>query len=151
MQTQNLHNTGLDLVANYTWSHSLDDLSSTFGDSLQGGSGYIGSLGYTNLLDPKLDWGSSDFDIRQRLTISPIWMTPWFKTGTGLEREALGGWLVSGIASVRTGIPFSVFDYNNDFNFYTVPRLTPSTPITHYHVGSPKAIDPVMARTNSPR
>jgi hypothetical protein len=144
-QMQNLRSTGLDLVANYTWSHSLDDLSSTFGDSLQGGSGYIGSLGYTDLLDPKLDWGSSDFDIRHRLTISPIWTTPWFKTGTGLQREALGGWLVSGIATVRTGIPFSVFDYDNDFNFYTVPRLTPSTPITQYHVGSPKAVNPVTS------
>ena len=38
-QTQNLHHTGLSLVANYTWSHSLDDISSTFSDSLQGGSG----------------------------------------------------------------------------------------------------------------
>jgi hypothetical protein len=140
IQTENLRATGLSFVANYTWSHSLDDLSSTFGDSLQGGSGYVGSLGYTSLLNPMLDWGSSDYDIRHRLTASPIWETPWFKTGTGLEREGLGGWLVSGIATVRTGIPFSVFDYNNELNYYTVPRLTPSSPITSYHVGSPKSI-----------
>ena len=69
LQSQNLHNSGVMLVANYTWSHSLDDLSSTFGDSLQGGSGYIGSLGYTSLADPGLDWGSSDFDIRNRFTL----------------------------------------------------------------------------------
>ncbi len=48
-QTQNLHNTGLSLIANYTWSHSFDDLSTTFGSDTQGGSGYIGSLGYTDL------------------------------------------------------------------------------------------------------
>ena len=35
-QTRDLHHTGLSLVANYTWAHTLDDLSSTFDDSLQG-------------------------------------------------------------------------------------------------------------------
>src|SRR6202034_1063374 len=29
LQTQNLHHTGLTVIANYTYSHSLDDLSST--------------------------------------------------------------------------------------------------------------------------
>jgi hypothetical protein len=141
LQSQDLHRTGLTLAANYTVSHSLDDLSSTFSDSLQGGSGYIGSLGYTDLADPKLDWGSSDFDVRQRLSVSPIWATPWFDTqGAGLAREVLGGWTLSGIITARTGVPFSIFDYDNDENYYTVPRLTPATPITNYHVGSPKAV-----------
>jgi hypothetical protein len=143
LQSENIRNSGLDLVANYTWGHSMDDLSSTFGDSLQGGSGYVGSLGYTDLLHPKLDWGSSDYDIRQRLTVSPIWTTPWFKTGSVFEREALGGWLVSAIATFRTGTPFSVFDYTNDYNYYTFPRLTPATPITNWKVGTPQAADPV--------
>jgi len=136
-QTQNLHNTGLTLVANYTWSHSLDDLSSTFGDDAQGGSGYIGSLGYTNLLDPLLDWGNSNYDVRHRIVISPIWVTPWFKDGRGWQRQALGGWTVSSIFTAHTGIPFSVFDYSNSFNFYTAARLTPATPITNYRTGAP--------------
>jgi hypothetical protein len=142
LQTQDLHGTGLGLVANYTWSHSLDNLSSTFGDSLQGGSGDIGSLGYTDLLNPGLDWGSSDFDVRNRIAIAPIWQTPWFKNGTGLERQALGGWMLSGIVTARGGIPFSVYDYSNDENFYTVPRLTPATPITKFKVGSPQMVGP---------
>ena len=36
IQTQDLHNTGLSVSANYTWSHTLDDLSSTFSDTLRG-------------------------------------------------------------------------------------------------------------------
>jgi hypothetical protein len=127
VQAQNLHHTGLSLTGNYTWSHALDELSSTFGDSLQGGSGYIGSLGYTSLVDPKLDWGSADYDVRQRLTVAPIWQTPWFKQGTGIERHALGGWALSGIYTARGGVPFSVFDYSEDETFYTVPRLEPAT------------------------
>ena len=128
VQVQNLHRTGLSLAGNYTWSHALDELSSTFGDSLQGGSGYIGSLGYTSLVDPKLDWGSADYDVRQRLTIAPIWQTPWFKQGTGIEHRAFGGWALSGIYTARGGIPFSVFDYSEDGTGITVPRLEPATP-----------------------
>jgi hypothetical protein len=134
-QTQDIHHTGVSVVANYTWSHSIDDLSSTFSDSLQGGSGAIGSLGYTDPFNPKLDWGSSDYDVRHRIVISPIWDTPWFKSGKGLG-EALGGWEVAGIFTARTGTPFSIFDYSNDLNFYTVPRLTPATPFPSTHVSS---------------
>jgi hypothetical protein len=129
LQMQNLHRTGLSLTGNYTWSHSLDELSSTFGDSLQGGSGYIGSLGYTSLADPGLDWGSADYDVRQRLAVAPIWQTPWFKQGSRIEREGLGGWALSGIYTARGGVPFSVFDYSEDETFYTVPRLEPATPL----------------------
>ncbi|MFZ0301914.1 MAG: carboxypeptidase regulatory-like domain-containing protein [Terracidiphilus sp.] len=128
LQMQNLHRTGLSLTGNYTWSHALDELSSTFGDSLQGGSGYIGSLGYTSLGDPGLDWGSADYDIRQRLAVAPIWQTPWFKQGNEIERQAFGGWALSGIFTARGGVPFSVFDYSEDETFYTVPRLEPATP-----------------------
>jgi hypothetical protein len=138
VQTQNIHDTGLTVVANYTWSHSLDELSSTFSDSLQGGSGDIGSLGYTDLQNPKLDWGNSDYDIRQRLAVTPIWETPWFKSGKGLIHEVLASWNLSGIFTIRNGIPFTIYDYSNVENYYTIPRLTPTTPITNYKVGSPQ-------------
>jgi len=104
---------------------------------LQGGSGYIGSLGYTDFTHPKLDWGPSDYDVRNRVVVSPIWQTPWFRSGKGFGRQALGGWTISGIITARGGIPFSVYDYSNDENFYTVPRLTPASAISQYHVGSP--------------
>jgi hypothetical protein len=127
VQFENVHSTGLSVTANYTWSHALDDLSSTFGDSLQGGSGYIGSLGYTSLAKPLLDWGSADYDVRQRLVVAPIWETPWFKQGSGIQRQLLGGWALSGIYTARGGIPFSAFDYSEDETYYTVPRLEPAT------------------------
>ena len=139
-QTQDLHKTGLTLVANYTWAHSLDDLSSTFSDSAQGLSEYIGDLGYTNVLTPKLDWGSSDYDIRHRIALSPIWQTPWFRTGRNWQSQVLGGWAIASIFVAHTGIPFSIFDYSNDFNFFTVPRLTPATAVANYHTGAPVPI-----------
>jgi len=131
-QTQNLYHTGLTLVTNYTFAHSLDDLSTTFSDDLT-----QGSFGYTSYLNPKLDWGNSDFDVRHRIVISPIWETPWFKNGSGWERQALGGWTIASIFTAHTGIPFSIYDESYDLNGYTVPRLTPATPITDYHTGTP--------------
>jgi len=132
LQTQDWRHTGLSLIANYTYSHSLDDLSTTFSDDLA-----QGSLGYTNFLNPKLDWGSSDFDVRHRIVISPIWQIPGFKNGNGMEREALSGWSVASILTARTGIPFSIYDESYLVNFYTIPRLTPATPITDFQTGTP--------------
>jgi len=132
-QANNLHNTGLTLVANYTWSHSLDDLSSTFSESLE-----AGSLGYTSFYHPLLDWGSSDFDVRNRFVLSPVWQTPWYNTGKGFLTQALGGWTVSGIFTTRSGVPFSVYDVSYILNAgYISPRLTPATPITQYQTGTP--------------
>jgi hypothetical protein len=132
-QTQDIRHTGLTLVTNYTWAHSTDDLSTTFSNDLS-----QGSLGYTDFADPKLDWGNSDFDIGQRIVISPIWETPWFKTGKGFETQALGGWIISSIFTAHTGIPFSIYDTSYILNSgYIAPRLTPATPITDYHTGTP--------------
>jgi hypothetical protein len=90
----------------------------------------------------KLDWGSSDFDIRNRFVLSPIWQTPWFKSGRGFLPQALGGWNISGIFTARTGTPFSVFDYTYDLTSYAVPRLIPSTPITQFQTGTPVNVGP---------
>jgi hypothetical protein len=136
-QAQNLHKTGLTLITNYTWSHSLDDLSSTFANSET-----AASLGYTDYLKPTLDWGSSDFDIRHRIVISPIWQTPWFKSGHSIESEVLGGWTVSSIFTARSGTPFSVYDESYLLNYYVIPRLTPATPITQLHTDAPVNVGP---------
>ncbi len=140
-QTQDIHQTGLSIVANYTLAQSLDDLSSTAStDSLQGQ--LIASYGYLNPLDPKLDWGPSDYDVRHRFVVSPIWNTPWYRTGNSLKRALFGGWTLSGIFTARSGTPFSVFDFSNVYNDNAIPRLTPATPITSYHVGSPQEVGP---------
>ena len=139
-QTQNLYNTGLSLVANYTWAHSTDDLSSTFSDSTGGASNGIGNLGYLDPRNPRLDWGNSDFDIRHRMVVSPLWTTPWYKTGKGWEGHALGGYTLTGIFTVRTGTPFSVYDTTNSINAgagYGIPRLVPSSTISSYSTGTP--------------
>ena len=114
-QSTNLAHSGLSLVANYTWSHSIDDISSTFSESNSSSNG-VGNLGYLNPLDPGLDKGASDFDIRNRFTIAPIWDTPWYKGQGNLRGELLGGYHLSGIYTARTGTPFTYVDSNNSLN-----------------------------------
>jgi outer membrane receptor protein involved in Fe transport len=126
--TSNLFNKGLQLVANYTWSHSLDNLSSTFSD---GYSSYYG-LGYLNAYNPSLDKGNSDYDTRQRLVISGVWDLPWMKNASNaFARQALGGWSMSPVIKVHSGYPFSIYDCTNltGSSGYTCPRYIPGVPI----------------------
>ena len=114
-QSTNLAHSGLNLIANYTWSHNIDDTSSTFSGSSSSSDG-VGNLGYTNPLDPGLDRGNSDIDIRSRFVLSPIWDTPWFKGRSNWKGQALGGYHISGIYTVRSGTPFTYVDSNNTLN-----------------------------------
>ena len=144
-QTQNLHNTGLSVTANYTWAHSTDDLSSTFSESTQGASAGIGNLGYLDPRNSRLDWGSSDFDIRHRVVVAPIYELPFYKNGRGWTRQVLGGWTVVGIFTARTGVPFSVFDTTNSLNAgagYGIPRYVPTAPITSTSAHTPQNVGP---------
>lgn len=48
-----------------------------------------------------------------------------------------GGWTASGIFTARSGTPFSIYDYTWNIHGYSgVPRIVPSTQITHYKFGS---------------
>jgi hypothetical protein len=138
-QTQQVGRTGLSLQTNYTYAHSLDNLSSTFSEGSTASNG-VGNLGYTNPADVWVDYGNSDFDIRHRLAVSGTWQEPFLKNGRGVVRQAVGGWSISPIFSVRTGTPFSIADSTNTLNGntgpYGIPRYVPNGPIPSFHVGS---------------
>jgi hypothetical protein len=60
---------------------------------------------------------------------------PGFRPGHGAIKQALFGWQLTGIYSVRTGTPFPYFDSTNDSQAgggYNVPRYTPSAHLTQY-------------------
>ena len=97
-------NTGLQFQANYTWSHALDNLSSTFsaGDF---------NLGFLDPDNPDLDYGSADFDVRHRFVSSGIWDIPFAKDSDGVAKYLLDGWQITYIFTARSGSPFTVYDY----------------------------------------
>jgi len=109
----NLLHKGLGLTANYTWSHSLDNLSSTFTETNGGNSGLY-QLGYLDAFNPQLNYGNSDFDIRHRLNLSGTWEVPWMKSSSNaIARNVLGGWGLGAVIGIRSGEPFSIYDCNN--------------------------------------
>jgi hypothetical protein len=120
-QTTNYHNSGLSVVANYTVAHATDDLSTTFSET----NNAFG-LGYTQPYNPGFDHGSGDLDIRQRLVIAPMYRTPFYGTGHSMMARMIGGWQVTGIYTVRTGVPFTYFDSTNNNSGYQIARYTPA-------------------------
>ncbi len=128
-QSNNLFNKGLFLTANYTWSHAIDNLSSSFSD---GFSGFYG-LGYLDPYNANLDKGNADYDVRNRFVLSGTWNIPWgANMASGWERQVFGGWSISPILNIRSGLPYSIYDCTNltGASGTTCPRYIPSQPIS---------------------
>ena len=112
---------------NYTWSHSLDDVSN--GGVLP----YSVYSSITNQINPLclrcLNYSSSDYDARQNLTASYVWQLP-FTSNNSFLNQAFGGWTIAETFFRRTGLPFSAIDgvtssnlLNNNFSGSTVNVL----------------------------
>jgi hypothetical protein len=93
---------GFGLLAAYTWSHSIDNGSSNADRD---------DLAPQNPADYHAERGSSNFDIRHRLSVSSVWQLPFGKAHrflrTGSAAAVAGGWQFSGILSAQTGLPFT--------------------------------------------
>jgi hypothetical protein len=106
---------GLQLLVSYTWSKSIDD-----GSGQGGGAGASGLLNTSTVgdtsgilgsqLDERANRGVSDFDRTHRFVAGYIWDVP-VRHG-GRRGLILGGWQVSGIATLVSGPPIDVVDTN---------------------------------------
>ena len=92
---------GLSFQASYTWSKSMDLLSTDGGDLING-------------LDASRNYGPSDFDRTHLVVLSYTWNLP-FGTGQAIYNHSnfvakyiVGGWQLNGITSFATGLPFTV-------------------------------------------
>ncbi len=120
---QNIANSGLTLRLNYTYSHTIDDLSDTFSSSYN-----QFNLGYTDFENPSVDKGSSQFDNRHRIAISAIYQIPLFRNGNRILKAAAGGWELAPVFTARTGAPFTIYDLTNDNFLYTRLVLDQAAP-----------------------
>ena len=130
--TNNLFNKGLFLNVNYTWSHALDDLSSTFSEGNNGN----GQLGYTDPFNPLLDKGNSEYDIRHRFVISGTWNLPWGNSSNGFVKQVIGGWSFSPIYHIRSGSPYTIYDCSQGVS--NCPRWIPTAGVSA--TGSPVSV-----------
>jgi Carboxypeptidase regulatory-like domain len=94
----------------YAWSHSLDDKSAAAGI----GNSIAGWNGFLNNHNPKLDYGTSDFDVNQRFVANFIYQLPFGRGrrfGGNMNKvvdDILGGWQTGGIVTLQKGFPFSI-------------------------------------------
>jgi hypothetical protein len=82
------------VLANYTWSKSIDNVSTDTQGAIQDSM---------NLQPEK---ARSDFDVRHRFVTSFLWELPSPKAG--VARWVLGGWQINGILTVSAGTSFNV-------------------------------------------
>jgi hypothetical protein len=100
---------GLQYDLNYTWSHSLDNISAPANEAF--GSNGAGGI-MCDSLHIGVCYGNSDFDVRQSVTFDGVYELPVGRGkafGSGMSRvldEIVGGWAISGLASWRTGLAF---------------------------------------------
>ena len=96
----------LQVGANYTYSHALDDISN---------GGFLPFNFNTNtaILSPQsplqfrqFNYGNADYDARQQFALNWVYNTPKMKGWTGL----LANWTFAGTVFARTGLPFTVID-----------------------------------------
>ncbi|MGA7401826.1 MAG: TonB-dependent receptor plug, partial [Candidatus Sulfotelmatobacter sp.] len=102
---------GLQFLASYTWSHSLDDYSGdptgTSDVTVVPGNQAPGFLN---------NYASSDFDRRQRFVFSGIYDLPkFYKGNSGVARRAVNGWELASILTLQSGTPFSVLTNDTAF------------------------------------
>ncbi|HZR28749.1 MAG TPA: carboxypeptidase regulatory-like domain-containing protein [Terriglobales bacterium] len=136
VDSKNFQNYGLSLTANYTWSHAIDDLSSTFSESSNNFN-----LGFLSPFNPRLDRGNADFDVRHRVVVSALYEVPFPKNSNGFVQQVFGGWEAAPIFNAQTGTPFTVFDATNSQE--QTPRYAPLGTITDFQGSDhPRGTDP---------
>jgi outer membrane receptor protein involved in Fe transport len=115
---------GLSFLASYTWSKTIDDVSS-FNIT---GSASKPVAGENDLAQNPFNLGAerglSLFDARNRFVGSYDWALPFWTQGQTWYQKALGGWQLDGIATLMSGTPFTVFDSNDVAAEGTAPEIT---------------------------
>lgn len=98
---------GLQFDLNYTWSHSLDNVSLIANSYAFNGYGFI-----CDVLRPRLCRGNSDFDVTNYLNGNFLYQVPFGRGRDYLANiprwadYAVGGWELSGLPVWHTGTPF---------------------------------------------
>jgi len=111
---------GFTVTANYTWSHTLDEVSNA------GGEPYNGFTSQQYQYNPsclRCQYGNADYDIRNSFNASVVWQTPW-KFGNKYAQGAFGGWTLSQNFFARSGLPYNLVDA-----FNVISNYGPSFPI----------------------
>jgi hypothetical protein len=99
----------VQLLANYTWAHGFDN-----------GSGVALPVPYHTIYDPSLDYGESDYDVRNTFTTAITYETPMVHPGNSFVRYAANGWAIDSLFRSNSASPLTVttgvFSYGLIYN-----------------------------------
>jgi hypothetical protein len=108
---------GLQMLLSYTWSHSMDDYSGSD----------VSDIGVVpgNMVNEQSNYATSDFDRRHRFVASYLYNLPdAYHGSSAFGKKALNSWSVSGIVTLQSGLPVSIFG-RADFFVSTRADLAP--------------------------
>jgi len=96
----------LQVQANYTWSHAMDEVSNA--GFLQ--YNFLSNISVLSPQDPlnlrRFNYGNADYDTRHYFSMNYVWEVPHWKG----PKAAVDGWVFSGTIFARSGLPFTVVD-----------------------------------------
>jgi hypothetical protein len=149
-------------LASYTWSHSIDTASA---GSIGNGSNDLSAL------NPNINRGSSDFDIRNAFSVGLTYDVPVHSDGL-LAHAMLLGWSVESVVQARSAPPVDIYyldlgQLSNGFStnprpdvvagqpFYLYGLMYPGGKAFNLGAFAPPALDPVtgfpLAQGDLPR
>ncbi len=94
----------LSFQVSYTFSHSIDDVGASSGGRNQPIGQYTGDI-----YNHRGNRGSSSFDRTHRFVASYVYNLPGIAGNSALN-HVFGGWAVSGVTTIQSGLPFSITD-----------------------------------------
>src|SRR5262249_33688109 len=92
---------GFSILANYTWSKSLDNYPESSGAGIEVVPFYLPDA-------DKMVYGPSNFDRQQRFVLSYVWDLPKIPVDSRFVRGLFHGWQATGIGQYQTGAPYTV-------------------------------------------
>jgi hypothetical protein len=125
IRIENRH--GLTTQLAYTWSHEIDQATNDLN-------------GLSNPYNPNYDRGSGGFDRRHIFNASYVYALPIYRNGgNAFERTVVGGWSISGITQIQTGVP--IFIHYTGSDTVGLGGGTTNRPNLVAKVGYPKTVN----------
>jgi len=114
---------GFSLQSSYTYSHNQDttQASTFFSDSTNGTTVAFPEF------DPDYNKGPSDWDTPHNWVLNAVWDVPFARDAGGLKGTLLGGWRLTGISTMRSGQPLTVFVQGNRSRSQWSPSISPTS------------------------
>ena len=111
---------GWSMNANYTWSHTIDDIA--------GSSYVVEPYGLLPRNFNTYDRGNGDLDLRNRVAVSGSYSFPFTSSFTGVKKTVLNGWQLNGIGFWQSGSEYTIEDSSPRINIGGAALVTADRP-----------------------